>query len=355
MTKYEKEYIIIYDKRNFTYKDIAMIELKKELNEILNVVKTTDVREFYKRLANDVNPKMSPKHEKYFAKSLSEIDPYKIKPDIEIVESKEQRELFKSAISFWSVPISAGYGRRINVILWDRYHNKVMAIAGLNDPVIGMELRDKFIGWNKCQRHERLYNLMTAYVLGAVEPYNQLLGAKLIAMLIGSKEITDYFTEKYKDKETIIRKRKPIPKLVAIDTMGAFGQSAIYHSLKEWKFIGYTQGRTHYHLTLNGFWEKALEIAKQLNLNSLQKNVYGNGANWKFRVLNELFHILKIDDDVFETGHRRGYYFRPLVANWKEFLTGQTNDVIYQNKTKDEYIEFWKEKFLYKRVKKLGG
>ena len=37
---------------------------------------------------------------------------------------------------------------------------------------------------------------MNAYVVGAVQPYSQLLGGKLVTSLIGSNTVTDDFAER---------------------------------------------------------------------------------------------------------------------------------------------------------------
>ncbi|MBX0312955.1 MAG: DUF4338 domain-containing protein, partial [Sulfurihydrogenibium sp.] len=238
-------------------------------------------REYMKQLAKNKNPKFNSKHEKYFAKK-EEIDPKKIKLELELVNDNKSSEIFKSATSFWSVPISVGYGRRMRFILWDKTHNKVFGIFGLCDPLFGLKTRDEFIGWDKKQKENRLYNIMTAYILGAVPPYNELYGSKMVALAVGSKEVCKLFEEKYKDKKTVIRKRTPIPKLVAVDTMAFFGKSLIYEGLKEWKLLGFTKGQTYIHL--DELWDECLNLAKKLKIKGLEKVKVKHGQNWRFRV-----------------------------------------------------------------------
>jgi len=193
---------------------------------------------------------------------------------------------------------------------------------------------------------------MSAYILGAVSPYNELYGSKMTAMSVGSKEVCKLFEEKYKGKKTIIRERSPIPKLVAVDTMAFFGKSLIYEGLKEWQFVGFTKGIMHMHL--NRFWDEIVELAKLLGIKSVEKNKYGHGPNWKFRVLQEVFKKINIDGDFLSTGITKGYYFRPLTANWREFLHGETDETVYVNKSFDEYFELWKGKYLRRRIGRFG-
>jgi len=326
-----------------------VLKLEKDLNEFktyLDRLKEKP-REYMKQLAQETNPKFNTKYEKYFAKK-EEVDPNKIELELEPVDNKLSSEIFRCATSLWNVPISSGYGRRMRFILWDKTHNKVFGIFGLGDPVIGLKVRDEYIGWNKQQRHDRLYNIMSAYILGAVSPYNELYGSKMVAMAVGSKEVCKLFEAKYSGKQTIIRNRVPIPKLVAVDTMAFFGKSLIYEGLKEWQFLGFTKGMMHIHL--NKFWEEIMELAKELNIESVQLNKYGHGPNWKFRVMQDVFKAIGINDDLFSTGITKGYYFRPLASNWKEFLQGETDKVVYVNKSFDGYFELWKEKYLRKRI-----
>ncbi|MBX0310955.1 MAG: DUF4338 domain-containing protein [Sulfurihydrogenibium sp.] len=238
-------------------------------------------REYMKQLAKKKNPKFNPKHERFFAKK-EEIDPAKIELELELVSSRKSSEIFKSAVSFWNVPISVGYGRRMRFILWDKTHNKVFGIFGLCDSIIGLKVRDEYIGWDKNQRGDRLYNIMTAYILGAVYPYNKLYGSKMVVLATGSKEVCKLFGEKYKGKKTVIKERTPIPKLVAVDTMAFFGKSLIYEGLREWRFIGFTEGQTHIHL--DKLWDKCLGLAEKLKVKGLEKAKAKHGHNWRFKV-----------------------------------------------------------------------
>jgi hypothetical protein len=316
----------------------------KEFKDVIANLKENP-REYMKQISREINPKFNPKHEKYFAKK-EEIDPKKIKLELKPVDNDELSEIFRSAMSLWNVPVSAGYGRRMRFILWDMTHNKVFGIFGLCDPVFGLKVRDDYIEWDRNQRSERLYNIMTAYILGAVHPYNELYGSKMVALAVGSKEVCKLFEEKYKGKKTVIKGRTPIPKLVAIDTMAFFGKSLIYEGLKEWKFLGTTRGIMHAHL--NRFWDDIVELARLLKIDSIEKNRFGQGPNWKFRVLQDVFRKIGIREDFLSTNITKGYYFRPLAENWREFLKGGTDSAVYINKSFDEYFELWENKYLRK-------
>ena len=306
-------------------------------------------REVLKKIARLMNPPFDKEiHKKFFASSLNEINPGKIKPALIEVNTSQERRIFRHALSFWSVPVTPGYGRRLRFIVWDDYNKKVIGIFGLCDPVIGLEVRDRFIGWTREVKKERLYNLMTAYVLGAVPPYNQLLGGKLVALISSSNEVRNIVYNKYNQG----RKKEKKPYLIAIDTLGAFGKSVIYNRLKGWKFVGYTKGMTHYHLTCNGFFEYAKNLLIKTGYGEeVKKYEFGDGPNWKIRVIKKALKVLGIrPEKVMYFGLRRGYYFCPLAENWKDFFTMKTDNPVFKDYPFDDVIKYWKERWLIKRL-----
>ena len=332
--------------------------LKEELNKVGahvekgRIVLKADVRDLMKNIAKEVNPKPVETVENFFARP-EEIDPTRIEPVLEPVNTRVRANIFATAVSKWSVPVSAGYGRRMRYIVVDEYHGKVIGIVGLCDPVIGLKVRDSYIGWNKEQRIKRLYNLMTAYVLGAVEPYNTLLGAKLVALMVATKEVRQDFKEKYMGKETIIRQEKKIPELVAIDTMGAFGRTPIYNRLEGWKKVGYTKGYTHLMLTFGDFFKELVKVMRELGVIEKDDYVYGKGPNWRMRVLRKGLKMMGYNPDkLLHLEHKRAYYIRPLARNWREFLKCETNVVEPDAPSIYKVVEDWKRKWLPKGIRR---
>ena len=94
----------------------------------------------------------------------------------------------------WSVPVSNGFGRRLRYLVWDKNNGKLIGLIAIGDPVFNLSVRDNLIGWNAQDRRERLVNIMDAYVLGALPPYNVLLGGKMVACLIRTQKIYKDFT-----------------------------------------------------------------------------------------------------------------------------------------------------------------
>ncbi len=315
------------------------------------LVHSRSPKEVMRLLARHANPAPKPGLEGYFARP-QEVDPEGIRPVMRPVETTLEREIFRHALSFWSVPVSSGYGRRLRYLVWDEANGKVVGILGLSDPVIGLGVRDRFLGWDKKARKERLWHGMTAYVLGAVPPYNQLLGGKLVASLALSHQVVADFQERYGGRRSQIRGVVRPPVLAFLDTMGAFGKSAIYNRLRGWRFVGYTEGQTHHHLSANGAFEVLRELLERAGRTEvLRRHKFGHGPNWKFRVISQGLRLLGLSPEAFSLGFRRGYYFAPLVENWQGFLArGEAPGRVLAWEA-DEAVAYWRERWLLPRLR----
>ena len=87
-----------------------------------------------------------PKIKAYFA-SGNEVIPEKISPRLEIISSGTiESDIFRVATLTWSIPVSAGYGRRMRFLIWDDNIGKVIGIIALGDPVFNLNVRDEEIG-----------------------------------------------------------------------------------------------------------------------------------------------------------------------------------------------------------------
>jgi hypothetical protein len=323
-------------------------------NEEKNQIQADDFREIQKRLAESTTSKGKEYYDKVVDSIAipSDINILKVNPYLVSVESKTSHQrLWAYASSFWSIPISNGYGRRMRYFVFDGQNNKLIGILGLCDPVIGLGVRDKSIGWSKDQKLEKLYNCLTAYILGAIPPYNLILGSKLIALTVMFPEIRQDFYRKYKDKSSLISGENKDSYLVYVDTLGAFGKSAIYNRLVNWEFIDYTKGQSHLHITANGSWEVIKEIVPA---HIFETYKFGKGPNWKMRILKAGLRELGLSTDMLSIGWQRAYYRCPLAQNWNQYLLGETDEIIWQGFEKDELVKYWYERWINPRIDILG-
>ena len=193
-----------------------------------------------------------PKLIQYFA-SGGEVEPARIKPALQLIASDTwEGDLFRLASLTWSVPVSNGFGRRLRYLVWDEHNGKLIGIIAIGDPVFNLSVRDNLIKWDATARKDRLVNVMDAYVLGALPPYNSLLGGKMVACLIRSRDIYDDFTKAYGRTTGIISKQEKKARLLVVTTSSSMGRSSVYNRLKlegieYFKPIGYTGGWGHIH------------------------------------------------------------------------------------------------------------
>ena|SRR3989338_8094377 len=282
-----------------------------------------------------------------------------IDPIIEVCETQKQHDLFRIFRYYWSSPYSEYVGRRIKLIIRDRAlpNKPVIGIAALGSPIIHIPARDEFIGWNVSTRTKNLVYAMDAYVIGALPPYNYLLGGKLISYILASKEVREIYRKKYKDKITLLDKREA-NQLVGIFTTSLYGKSSQYNRLKYkdellYKPIGETKGFGTLHLSEETI-EKMQEYLKSKKI--FVTNKFGDGPSWTMRVIHRAGEMLGFDPDLLlKHSFKRNIYFVPLGQNWKAFLNGESKRPLFYNYSKDELVTFWKERWLKQRKKNVDS
>jgi Domain of unknown function (DUF4338) len=268
-----------------------------------------------------------PRLREYFADG-ADVDPVKISPRLELIKAGTwQSELFRLAALTWSVPVSQGFGRRLRFLVWDQWNKKLIGLIALGDPVFNMKVRDQEIGWAVRDREERLVNVLDAYVLGAVPPYNVLLGGKLVASLLRTKEVCRAFARKYGSSRGIISRRRKHPSLTVISTTSALGRSSVYNRLaingtNYLRSVGYTSGWGHFHISPELF-ELLRKFLSARDDNYAKNNRFGDGPNWKMRAIRKAFHLLGIDENLLRHRIGREVFLCFLADNAKEFLCGR--------------------------------
>ena len=298
--------------------------------------------------------------EDYFISSIAkpgEIDTTKINPRIKPIETVQDRGLFNYASLTWSVPVSKGFGRRTCFLIEDQQNGKLIGIFALGDPVYNLSVRDKAIGWNQEQKAKRLYNVFDAFVCGAIDPYRQLLGGKLVAMLTTSDEVIELLRQKYDGKRTQISEEIKDSRPALITVTSALGRSSIYNRLRYQeryllKSHGYTKGFGHFHFSPT-LYADLLDVAKEHP--SYSGAEFGEGANWKIRTLRQALNLLGVSNNYMQHGLTREVFLGELASNSMGFLRGETNELDYHFASIEEITEFWKERWLLPRSDlKLG-
>jgi hypothetical protein len=260
--------------------------------------------------------------------SGSEVDPATIDPEIIPVESEADAALFRFASLHWTVPVSQGYGRRTRFMVRDRSNGKLIGVFALGDPVFNLRVRDNMIRWTQEQRRERLYNVFDSYVLGAVDPYRQLIGGKLVALCAVSNEVVLHLEQKYAGKTTIIQAKEKPSRPVLVTTTSALGRSSIYNRItyngaRVYNPVGYTEGFGHFQFSDDVFGELIDTVSSE---ETFRGNKYGEGPNWRMRTIRRALERLGLPGDLLRHGIRREVFLAPLSISWRAFLRGETNN-----------------------------
>ena len=265
----------------------------------------------------------------YFALGC-EVDPTRISPELkEVSASTTLSRLFRLASTLWSVPVSAGFGRRMRFVVLDRQNGKLIGLMALTDPVFNLRVRDIEIGWSANDRRQRLANVMDANVLGAVPPYSTLLGGKLLTSFLASHEIASRFHEKYAGRVGIISGETKIAELALVTVTSALGRSSIYNrvvlpGVVELKRLGMTTGWGHFHIPESTFQLMRRLLAAQGHPYSEDYH-FGRGPNWRFRVIKEALRVCGLDESFMRHGVQREVFAMPLADNYREFLRHETD------------------------------
>ena len=254
---------------------------------------------------------------------------------------------------WWSVPHEKAYGRQMRYIVWDKHHEAVIGLIGLQSPILSWAPRDQYLNIPASERDYWVNQSMSAQRLGALPPYNIVLGGKLIAMLMTSDKLRKHFRKKYSEKTTVLRERELPANLLFVTTTGAFGKSSIYTRLKfreDWlaKFIGYSNGSGSFHIS-NEIYEKLLLVLSEKGVNVRRE--FGNGPSRKMRLIRQGMTALGYKNGGFH-GVKRAVYLFPFAKNLDKLITGKNQRPLWHHRREDDLTDFWKERWILPRIEK---
>lgn len=288
------------------------------------------------------------------------IDPFQIEPELEIVETTEQRRIFRYCRYLSSVPYSEYVGRRMHFLIRDASlaSRPVIGLAAIGSSLLQISSRDEWIGWHSASlrdtKKKRVGNLMDLYVAVSLPPYSYLLGGKLVCYMMASNWVREVFKEKYENRRTLTKKRI-IKDLVMLVTTSVYGShSSQYNRVRyDGKLlfipVGKTEGFGTLHIGANSFTSlrDALELEE-----TTHSYKFGDGANWRLRVIRDGMNLLGFDaEECLNHGHPRGVFVVPLARNAREFLRGETDEIDYYDFPLEDMIEHWRERWLKMRLR----
>lgn len=321
-------------------------------------------KETYRQIQSQARLEQLALHKKFLRDNLNTVKNYsKDGKDIELDKvSLELREVLSGSLDeilfrwwnlvWWSIPYQRPYGRQMRFLLWDIVHDLPFGLILLQSPVLKMSVRDKYLEIPKEELDLWVNKSMHAQRVGALPPYNEILGGKMVALALTSNEIREAYKRKYNSSKTIIKGRTIKPDLLFITTTSAFGKSSLYNRLKYnseivAKSLGYTKGSGTFHIPEH-LYSEILEFLSRKGIDVSRG--YGNGPSRKLKLVSTAFRLLGLKGFEYH-GIQREFYLFPLVKNTKKVIKNKETP-IYIDRPFNELVDYWKERWALPRAKR---
>lgn len=217
-------------------------------------------------------------------------------------------------------------------------------------------------------------DMLDITVCGSVAPYNELLGGKLVSLLMASPEIVGAYRKKYSDACSVIassmagRGVRRYPRLVLLGTTSLYGGSASqYNRLSipadllgsklplRYVELGLTAGFGSYHFSRDTLREIAV-VATQARRGREVNSIFGEGVNPKLRKIRSgLDEVGLPSDALLQHGSPRLVYAVPLAENFRDILFGLSSRPSYILKSRrasegsQTIVDFWRRRWLFAR------
>jgi len=218
-------------------------------------------------------------------------------------------------------------------------------------------------------------NMMDIIVCGAIPPYNELLGGKLVSILACSPKVISDYTLRYKKQTSEIASRMKGKRVIRDSHLVYLGTTSLYavgssqyNRIKvplqddrflEFREMGVTEGygTVFFSKETTALFSRILELqdgGKRIN------HVFGEGTSPRFRMISRGLSSIGIRADAFLKHYSpRIVYSIDLAKNTKEYLMGYTDTVDYgfNIDNADEVvqrtqalIDYWYTRWLTKRL-----
>jgi energy-coupling factor transporter ATP-binding protein EcfA2 len=224
-------------------------------------------------------------------------------------------------------------------------------------------------------------SILELNVCGSIPPYNEILGGKLVALMMLSPQVVSDYRTRYGTRPSDIASRMKKDSVVRPAELVFLGTTSLYrvgasqyNRLKfpsgllrsdapevRWKEIGETAGYGTLHISNDTLL--SLQEATPSGEGAYVHNVFGEGASPKLRALRHAIStVLDIDQShssVELTQHtmNRLIYGAWLAANGREYLNGKVDEPDYYfdsniavEEQTNAIIDFWRERWLLKRI-----
>jgi hypothetical protein len=241
-------------------------------------------------------------------------------------------------------------------VLLDESNGKLIGILGLQSPPLDFPVRDRLFRYPEGRKVELVNQTMDIYTLGAIPPYNRLLGGKLVALAAASDDVRRAYTRKYRGVVTEIDEQVIPARLVALTTTSAFGRSSIYNRLTYdgraiAYSIGYTEGYGSFHLAplyplVCQFLEESGEVTR---------GGFGIGPRIMWQNYIRVFRLLGLPPHLLKHGVQREAYLFPLISNLESYMNGRASRPVYYHESFQVLAEWWHKRWLLPRADRVDS
>ena len=214
-------------------------------------------------------------------------------------------------------------------------------------------------------------SVMEIITCGALPPYRDVLGGKLVAMLMTSSEVVEAFSSRYAGRVSLIASalagravsRPARLALLTTSSLYALGSSQ-YNRIKvtvgaravEYRRVGITDSFGTIHLapdTVRNLHTVAMTFSNRREVN----NLFGEGTSPKLRQIRAGLEHLGLDPETFLRHHSPRLLFgAALCSNIDDVLLGLSQEPEYVLPENAEashlLIENWRERWLERRVRR---
>ena len=283
-----------------------------------------------------------------------ELDPAKINLEIRPVVSGSYNEtLFRWwNLVWWSMPYQRPFGRQMRFIIWDTYHNAPFGLIALQSPILKQAVRDKSLGIPNERIDYWVNRSMYAQRVGALPPYNEILGGKMVALSLASNEIKFAYNDKYANRTTIMANRNIESDLLFITTTSAYGRSSIYNRLRYnddvvAERLGYTEGYGSFQIS-DDLYYRLLEYLETLGESTMRG--YGTGPSRKLKLIRLACRKLGLANYSYH-GIKREYYLFSFVQNLHQVISGRECPQA-KNYTFADLYDYWNMRWKINRLQR---
>lgn len=223
-------------------------------------------------------------------------------------------------------------------------------------------------------------NVLEITVCGAVPPYNELLGGKLVAMLLASPQVCQAYASRYGKIASVIAssmagraiRRKPL--LTVLTTTSLYGaglsqytrisvpatitDSSAGNLRVRYEKLGITEGKGSLQFSDPTLREIEVLIRRQKSGPKIH-SIFGEGVSPKLRKVRTALELVGCPSDAALThGSARAIYGVKLATNAREILLGKEKRPKYilagskPDEVSRRIVDYWLERWVARRIER---